>query len=212
MQDTLVNHTASLRAFNSLNAIVHGPVEPSRSAAATIDSFRNLPDGWQFGEGQGATDAAHETARKIDALLLRTAARVIEAFPYLDGGVLVCGRYANEDIEVTCEPDGRTLSLCHAIDDEPHCEEDDCDLAFISDYIKRLPWAQRLFGYSTPDTIVQIKAVTSRPHFQIPAQMGEPLASALSVPGEKVAASANTSWLVITQTCPANNQYFGASM
>lgn len=151
-------------------------------------------------------------ALKVNALMLQTTARVIEAFPYLDGGVLVCGRYANEDVEVSCEPNGLTLSLCHAIDDKPHREEDDCDLAFISDYIKRLPWAQRLFGYSTPDTIVQIRADTSRPLFQIPAPMGEPLASALSVQNEKAEASANTSWLVITQTCPANDRYFGVLM
>ncbi len=208
MQDALINRTAKLRVLN-LN--VRSPLDPSRSAAATIDSFRDLPNGWQYGEGRGATEAAHETALKIDALLLSTAARVIEAFPYLDGGVLVCGRYANEDVEVSCEPDGRTLNLCHAIDDEPHCEEDDCDIAFITDYIERLPWAQRLFGYSTPGTIVLIRADTSRPRFRIPAQMGEPLASALNVPDEKAEASANTSWHVITQTCPANDRYFGTS-
>ena len=208
MQDALINRTAKLRVPN-LN--VRSPLDPSRSAAATIHSFRDLPDGWQYGEGRGATEAAHQTALNVDALLLRTAARVIEAFPYLDGGVLVCGRYANEDVEVSCEPDGRTLNLCHAIDDEPHCEEDDCDLAFIADYIKRLPWAQRLFGYSTPDTIVRIRADTSGPRFRVPAEMGEPLASARSVLDEKAEVNANTSWLVITQTYPANDRYFGAS-
>ncbi|MCY4595524.1 MAG: hypothetical protein OXC19_12110 [Bryobacterales bacterium] len=207
MQDALINRTTKLPVFDF---DVRSLLDPSRSAAATIDSFRDLPDGWQFGEGRGATKAAHETARQIDTLLLNTAARVIEAFPYLDGGVLVCGRYANEDIEVSCEPDGRTLHLCHAIDDEPFREEDYCDLAFISDYIMRLPWEQRLFGYSTPDTIVRIKADTSGPRFRVPPEIAEPLASALSVPDAKAGASANTSWLVITQTYPANNRYFGA--
>ena len=207
MQDVLVNRTTKLPVFD-FN--VRSPLDPSRSAAATIDSFRDLPDGWQYGEGLGATKAAHDTALRVDALLLHTAARVIEAFPYLDGGVLVCGRYANDDIEVSCEPDGLTLSLCHAIDDEPFREEDYCDLAFISDYIMRLPWAQRLFGYSTPDTIVRIKADTSGPRFRVLPEMAEPLASALSVPDAKAGASANTSWLVITQTCPANDRYFGA--
>ncbi len=209
MQDALINRTTELPVFD-FN--VPSPLYPSRSAAATIDSFRDLPDGWQFGEGRGATKSAHETARQIDTLLLHTAARVIEAFPYLDGGVLVCGRYANEDIEVSCEPDGHTLHLCHAIDDEPHCEEDNCDLAYISDYIKRLPWAQRLFGYSTPDITVAIKADTSRPRFRLPAQMGVPLASTLSVPDEKTEPSANTSWLTIIQASLANDRYFGASM
>lgn len=184
----------------------------SRSAAAAIESFLDLPDGWQYGEGRGATEAAHDTALKIDALLLRTGARVIEAFPYLDGGILVCGRYANEDVEVSCEPDGLTLSLCHAMDDEPHYEEDDCNFDFISDYIKRLPWALRLFVYSTPDTTVRIKADTSALRFRVPAGIGGFPASALGVPEEQAEVSANTSWLVITRTCPAISRSFGASM
>ena len=207
MQDALTSR-ASRQWL--LDANVRSPLTPSRSAAATIDSFRDLPDGWQYGEGRGATKAAHKTALEVDALLLHTAARAIEAFPYLDGGVLVCGRYANEDIEVSCEPDGLTLSLCHAINDEPFREEDYCNLAFISDYIMRLPWEQRLFGYSTPDTIVLLKADTSGRRFRVPREMAGPLASALSVPDAKAGASANTSWLVTIQACPANDRYFGA--
>ena len=120
--------------FGQSTAILTEP----RSAESVINSFWRLPDGWQYGEGKGATKGACQTALQVNALFCRTKARVIEAFPDLDGGILVCGRYKDEDLEVFCSPDGVQLGVCHEKDDELIYRQDDLTVADIREYIAKL--------------------------------------------------------------------------
>ena len=108
------------------------------SAEQVIGSFLDLPEGWHYGEGRNATKAAYRTALEVDRLFQNSKARIIEAFPDLDGGVSVCGRYENEDLEVFCSPDGLRLSLCHEVDDVPACEVEDVTIEDVRDYINGL--------------------------------------------------------------------------
>ena len=126
----------------------------SRSAKSVMGSFRRLPDGWHYGEGKGATNGAYLAALQVNALFCSTNVRVIEAFPELDGGIMVCGRYKEEDLEVFCSSDGVQLSVCHERDDKPIYQQDDLTVADVRRYIARLPWALKSYDSCIHSTIV----------------------------------------------------------
>ena len=115
----------------------------AKSAAPIIDSFMGLPEGWHYGEGRGATEAAAKAAKKVDTLFLETEARTIEAFPGIDGGVAVYGFYEDQHVEVVCHPGGRRMELYREIDDEPVYENDDIALDDVIDYVEGLSWGSK---------------------------------------------------------------------
>lgn len=184
----------------------------AKSAAPIIDSFLELPEGWHYGEGRSATEAAARTAKKVDALFLRTDARVIEVFPDLDGGVVVCGRYKNEDVEVVCQPDGRLMGLCHEKDDEPVYEKDDVTLEDITDYVERLPWDLRSFDYSTLDTIVEIRTALKAERFRILEMEVGRLFSVPNALGRKTEQSADMYMLVTIPKYQVTPRFYGGSI
>ena len=181
----------------------------AKSATPIIDSFLELPEGWHYGEGRGTTEAAAKAARKVDALFLGTNARVIEVFPDLDGGIVVCGRHENEDVEVICQPDGRLMSMCHEINDEPVYEKDNITLEDITDYVERLPWELRSFDCSTLNTIVETRTVLKVKHFRIPETAAERLFFVPNVPGRKTILNAGMCMLVTIPKYQAIPQFYG---
>ena len=189
-----------------------GRTAKAKSAAPIIDSFLELSEGWHYGEGRGATEAAAKAAKRVDALFLGTDARVIEVFPDLDGGIVVCGRHKNEDVEVVCQPDGRLMGLCHEIDDEPVYEKDDITLEDVTDYVKRLPWDLRSFDYSTPNTTVEIRTVLKAEHFRILETAAERLYSTPNVLGRKTERNAGMYMLVTIPKYQVTPRFYGESI
>ena len=105
-----------------------------------ICSFRYLPVGWHFGEGHPATDAAVSMALAVAELL--PSCDDVEAFPGVDGGILVSAYHHDETLEVRCEPDGR-VDFWHEVNDEIVEEQEDVWLAKVVDYLGDLAWEQK---------------------------------------------------------------------
>ena len=183
---------------------------PSRSASRLIESFVELPDGWHFGEGRGATETAVAAAKKVDTLFLNTDARVIEVFPCVDGGIMVCGRYENEDVEILCRPDDDLMDLWHEKDDQLVAENNDLSPEDVADYVEALSWGSRSSAYFIPGTLVETGNALRAQHFKILVTAQEFRCFALSAHERRVEASAATFDCVTTPTYQAHCRLFGA--
>ena len=126
-------------------------LEASPSAIGRrIHSFGHLPTGWHYGEGYPATDAAVSVALAFAELLPNR--NDIEAFPGVDGGILVCAYHRNETLEVRCEPDGR-VGFWHEVNDVVVEEQQDVWLAKIVGYLGDLAWEQKKNNSSASCTL-----------------------------------------------------------
>ena len=115
----------------------------------TIRSFAKLPDGWHYGSGTGAVDIAVDAALNVNSLLVDYGARNIEAFPAVDGGVLVTGYHGRDTLEVLCCPDGE-MNLVHEIEDELVDEWSGISIREIEEFLGGLEWLpQNLFVHCT---------------------------------------------------------------
>ena len=110
--------------------------------AGTIRSFSNLPAGWHYGSGVGADPYAVDVALSITSLLIDHRARNIEAFPDLDGGILVCGYHKQDTLEILCRPGGR-INYVHEINDELANERENVSQRQVEEYLGELEWRQR---------------------------------------------------------------------
>lgn len=112
-----------------------------------IHSFGQLPAGWHYGEGDPATDTAVSVALGVTELLPNRDD--VEAFPGVDGGILLAAHYRNETLEVRFDPDGR-VDFWHEINDEVVEEQEDVLLAKIVDYVGDLSWEQKKRNHPYP--------------------------------------------------------------
>jgi hypothetical protein len=188
-----------------------GEKAPPKSASRLIESFLDLPDGWHFGEGRGATEAAVAVAKKVDALFLNIKARAIEAFPCVDGGITVCGRYKNEDLEVLCRPDGHLMDIWHEKDDHLIVEENDLSSKDVTDYVEALSWGSRSSAYFILGTLVETGNALRAQHFKILATAPEFQCLAMSAREGRMEASATIFDCVTTPTYQAQCQSYGVS-
>ena len=97
--------------MNEVSFMLEPPVN-SDALNRKIEEFADLPDGWHYGSGVAATEQAVTAARKVKSLLLENNAHDVEAFPDVDGGILVCGYHHDDTVEVLCSPQG-TMDLVH---------------------------------------------------------------------------------------------------
>ncbi len=126
-----------------------------RGVAETIRSFAKLPDGWHYGTGTGAVDAAVDTALYVNSLLIDYGARNIEAFPAVDGGILVSGYHDRDTLEVLCRPDGG-MDFIHEVDDDLVNEQDSVSTNEIEEFLGGLEWLpQNLFAHCTQSISVK---------------------------------------------------------
>ena len=184
---------------------------PSRSASRLIESFVELLDGWHFGEGRAATETAVVAAKEVDALLLRTDARVIEVFPCVDGGIMLCGRYKNEDVEILCRPEGHLMDLWHERDDQLIAEYNDLSSEDLTDYVEALSWGSKSSAYFILGTLVETRNALRAQHFKILATAQEFRCFAMSAHEGRMEASAAIFDCVTTPTHQARCQLYGAS-
>lgn len=119
-----------------------------------IRSFRTLPEGWHFGEGVGATDVTVNTAIFVTDLLSRFWVHDMDAFPCVDGGVLVHGYRGDDTIEIQCDPDGR-IHIAHERGRDSLHEREDVSMDEIKEYLGELKWGQiSSFEFSIQDITV----------------------------------------------------------
>ena len=185
--------------------------ENAKSASLAIDSLLELPEGWHYGEGRGAARGAADTAREIDACFLRLDVRAIEVFPCLDGGILVCGRHKNEDVEVLCHQDGRLIDLCHEINDDPVHEESDITFQQAARYLEELSWEKKSSDWFTQDISAKTREGLKAKLSKIRMMVAGPLYFAQSAHGRSVDQNVVMLSISTTQKPLARHQFYGGS-
>ncbi len=114
--------------------------ETRQSVERVIESFLDLPEGWHYGRGQSATQRACEDALKIARLFRNKGANIIEAFPDVDGGILVCGLHASDDVEVLCRADNQFFDMFHENNDVVIHDVVSVSLQDVEQYVAGLSW------------------------------------------------------------------------
>ncbi|MCY4190351.1 MAG: hypothetical protein OXD42_03330 [Rhodospirillaceae bacterium] len=132
------------------------------TVAQRICSFAKLPEGWHFGEGVGATEVAVNSALAINTLLADYQSRKIEAFPCVDGGVVVCGHQGVDVVEIQCDPDG-SMHLEHERERELVEERETVSIYDIEAYLGESAWSSS--GFSTHNITVKNRVDIIAPHF-----------------------------------------------
>ena len=115
-----------------------------------IDSFTALLDGWHFGEGVGANEVAVRVAHDVHDLMIENGAEEIEAFPAIDGGVLISGYFDNESLDVSCRPNG-AMEIDHEVNDNLKYEREGLYLNDVKKYLEELNWSKRSYEYCIPN-------------------------------------------------------------
>lgn len=110
-----------------------------QTVAGRIDGFAALPDGWHFGDGIAPVARAVESAHAINLLLADYGARNIEAFPCIDGGILIHGYRRADVLEIQCDPDGQ-ICLSHERDGGLVQEQENISIGDIESYLGDLAW------------------------------------------------------------------------
>ena len=176
-----------------------------------ILSFLELRDGWHYGEGRGATRPAVDLAIRIKDLLTSFDLEEIEAFPDVNGGILVSG-YCDDDIfEIFCGADGN-LEIEHRIEQDGVFESADVQFDDLAEYLRRKLWeSMRLSDFFIP-SITAIRSDDLRVWYssaQLPLERYQ--SSTPSAPEKKAEPSANTFLCITTRRFPAIPSFSGGS-
>ena len=83
-----------------------------------IVSFSRLEPGWHFGDGRPPTPCVTALAIRIANLARLNGATSVEAFPDIDGGVLVSAYCRQDTAEILCRVDGRLEFVYERNDEE----------------------------------------------------------------------------------------------
>jgi len=103
--------------YRSPLANIYRGEEANNELASRILSLADLPDGWHYGVGRGATRSAVMNALAVSAKLRRHGATDIEVFPEIEGGILMAGYCGDECIEVLCCVNGN-FDVVYEVSDE----------------------------------------------------------------------------------------------
>ena len=109
------------------------------SQAPRIRSFARFPDGWHYGSGVAATEAAVAMALEVDSLFVQWGAQVIEAFPDIDGGALVSGYYGKQTLDVLCKASGE-IAMTYEPDDDTVEDERRVSRDEVEQFLRGLEW------------------------------------------------------------------------
>ena len=146
--------------YRSPVATAYPVVETNDAVSSRIHSFGRLPEGWHYGEGHGATQAAICIALCIGELFAKYNAGEIEVFPDIDGGILVSGYRDNETIEVFCSPRGY-MDILHEKDDNAVYDREELSVDDVDAYLRGVAWKpKKSYDCFIPDTTVDMKGAS----------------------------------------------------
>ena len=116
-----------------------------------IQSFMDLPVGWHYGEGQPCAPSIRDAALQTHAFLLGLGFAETDAFPGIDGGLLLTIYHAAHYFELRFENDG-TITYRHEIDDIEIDEQEALGLQQVQTLLlayRQEPWTQYASSIST---------------------------------------------------------------
>lgn len=103
-------------------------------AERRLFTFATFPDGWHYGEGKRISDLVFKQSKWVVETLLRASFTRNNAFPNVDGDVLVTAYRGKHYIGVNIAPDG-ILSFIHEIGDDEIISKNDCQQDEIKELI-----------------------------------------------------------------------------
>ena len=186
-------------------------LELKQAVEGQIKEFAALPNGWHFGEGIGATEVAVDLALVVNTLLTDYRARNIEAFPCVDGGVLVHGYQGHDVLEIQCDPDNK-VHLVHECNGDLVKEKEDISIDDIECYLGELAWLPISSSViSTQSTTAMNWADIPVPPFNRLRRVWDSLCSVHSVESN-VAAPNATIFIISTKGTEPRRVSFGDSV
>src|SRR5580704_1477234 len=96
----------------SMGGVLGGPLSRTKDK---IRSFRNLPQGWNYGRGGPAAEQTVQIAQDYLWMFMTLGFVETDAFPGVDGEIMVTAYLGRHCVEVTVEPD-RSFAVGHQID------------------------------------------------------------------------------------------------
>ena len=103
-----------------------------------IRSFSELPDGWHYGEGRGATEQAQVTAQKVCSQLPEFGIDM-KLFPGIHGGITIFGCRDSHFFEIFCSENG-LIDILHEYEGNTLPEQDDKSLGEAIQYLRDQLW------------------------------------------------------------------------
>ena len=181
-----------------------------KNSESEIRSFGDLPAGWHFGEGVGATKTTVDAALEVCALMNDTEIEDIEVFPAIDGGILISGYFEREALDVSCRPDG-TMEIDYEVDDALKYEKQGLNLNDVKAYLEKWNWSKKKsYEYYIPSILASEDKGSQARLFSLLVMIGEFQSLVQFVPLKSVETSA-----VISPDSIAASQniltYFGES-
>ena len=169
------NYQAFFPKFSGVNQV-------SDDATRVVLSFRLLPDGWHYGRGSAPKPETEIWALKLIALFSEHGAEAIEAFPDVDGGILVSAYHG-----------GATVDALMLANKTVEWDADDCEFEklALSDAIKKirgLNWQAKSSGYCIHATTAIERNTSNRWHSEtLPMAAGHQLSvTSVSIPSVTV--------------------------
>ena len=179
-----------------------------------IESFSELPDGWHYGEGCGATEYAVKQAIGICSQLLMHNIEEMEVFPGIHGGISVFGYRDEHVFEVFCDQNG-FIDILHEVNGNTSYEQDYITLHEVVSYLRRLPWmaellaSKSLLGFSTQNCLIKsydASQVMLSPSHHTTEEYQSYLQD---VPGRTAAPNAGTFFTITTPIYRGPHQSYG---
>ena len=198
------------------------PDGASTKTREKLKQFRMLPDGWHYGEGTATPDEIYDLTLEMYSLIAQLGFTTTDAFPCIDGGVLLTVYRRNHYIECLIGAD-KLIDLVHEIDEEEEWQCDSVDVLSAKAGLRKIAaqiWNTNLrmiagqiwhmSGSFTSSITIRGEADLPALHFQNPRtaefqSFPESVLMALEGP------SAPTLESTIRSASPENLQFFGSS-
>ena len=177
-----------------------------------IHSFKELPEGWHYGEGNPATQHAISMVVRVYVAFVLKGITRIEVFPGIDGGILLSGYHEEETIEVLCGARGE-INLLHEVRNEVVHDEDYASADELDEYVRELPWDLR----KSSDLFTRDTLVGRSEGLQVWDSANRQTEGAFQrwmqvVPGRRAVLNADISGSITGLNYPENRQYFCGSV
>lgn len=183
---------------------VGAPEENSAHTAELIRSFGRLRSGWHYGRGVHAPTHVQEAAMLVRLRFVDLGSDGMEAFPKVDGGIVVTGFCGEDAAHVTCRPDGK-FNLYIERSGEDIFDDEALVYESVLAELRNLRWKEKRSSDACTlgITLGVLDALTVRPS-RLPT-MGSQL-SMTRVLDEPVVRNVVT-YRATTQASPENRQY-----